>query len=38
MGASIGTEAIDPNNLWRLDTPGHQGWKRTARQTIRIDS
>jgi predicted TIM-barrel fold metal-dependent hydrolase len=23
--------AIDPANRWRLETPGHQGWKRTAR-------
>ncbi len=22
---------IDQPNRWRLDTPGHQGWKRTAR-------
>ncbi len=29
MGASIGNE-VDQNNRWRLDTPGHQGWKRTA--------
>jgi hypothetical protein len=31
MGASIGTESIDLPNRWRLETPGHQGWKRTAR-------
>ena len=23
--------AINPPNLWRLETPGHQGWGRTAR-------
>jgi predicted TIM-barrel fold metal-dependent hydrolase len=22
---------INPPNLWRLETPGHQGWRRTAR-------
>jgi predicted TIM-barrel fold metal-dependent hydrolase len=21
----------DPNNVWRLETPGHDGWRRTAR-------
>jgi len=21
----------DPNNVWRLETPGHDGWARTAR-------
>ena len=31
MGASVISDAIDQNNKWRLDTPGHQGWKRTAR-------
>ena len=20
----------DPNNVWRLETPGHDGWQRTA--------
>ena len=23
--------AVDPANRWRLETPGHKGWKRTAR-------
>ena len=23
--------AVDEKNRWRLDTPGHQGWERTAR-------
>ena len=23
--------AINPENLWRLETPGHAGWQRTAR-------
>ncbi len=31
MGASIGTESIDQPNRWRLETPGHPGWQRTAR-------
>ena len=35
MGASTsiqgGNESIDQPNRWRLETPGHQGWKRTAR-------
>ncbi len=22
---------VDANNRWRLETPGHEGWKRTAR-------
>ena len=22
---------INPENLWRLETPGHTGWQRTAR-------
>ena len=22
---------VDPNNTWRLETPGHDGWKRSAR-------
>lgn len=21
----------DPNNVWRLETPGHEGWERTSR-------
>lgn len=25
------TESVNEPNLWRLETPGHQGWKRTAR-------
>jgi predicted TIM-barrel fold metal-dependent hydrolase len=34
MGASTsihGGNEVDQNNRWRLDTPGHQGWNRTAR-------
>jgi len=23
--------SVDEPNRWRLDTPGHQGWTRTAR-------
>jgi hypothetical protein len=22
---------VDENNRWRLETPGHEGWARTAR-------
>ena len=25
------TETVNPPNQWRLDTPGHAGWARTAR-------
>lgn len=25
------TAEINPENLWRLETPGHAGWKKTAR-------
>ena len=24
-------EQVDDKNRWRLDTPGHEGWPRTAR-------
>src|SRR5579864_5187046 len=27
----MGTATIDEANKWRLETPGHDGWKRTAR-------
>ena len=30
MAQTINT-AIDEPNRWRLETPGHSGWKRTAR-------
>ena len=25
------TITVNPANLWRLETPGHAGWERTAR-------
>src|SRR5262249_53035253 len=28
---TLADTAVDPANLWRLDTPGHAGWPRTAR-------
>ncbi|HXN86228.1 MAG TPA: amidohydrolase family protein [Candidatus Binataceae bacterium] len=31
MGGSILPESIDQPNRWRLDTPGREGWKRSAR-------
>ena len=31
MGASGISDAVDKNNEWRLQTPGHQGWNKTAR-------
>ena len=27
---------INPPNLWRLETPGHTGWERTARETLAV--
>ena len=27
----MSTQPVDPANVWRLETPGHEGWPRTAR-------
>jgi predicted TIM-barrel fold metal-dependent hydrolase len=27
----MSTQTVDPNNAWRTETPGHEGWSRTAR-------
>ena len=29
--------AVNPPNLWRLETPGHSGWTRTAGQAYRAE-
>src|SRR5262245_25466114 len=29
--ATMDTMTVNPPNLWRLETPGHEGWTRTAR-------
>src|SRR5579863_7868023 len=28
--SQLANSNVDPNNAWRLETPGHAGWKRTA--------